>query len=504
MTCPRNKPPPRALEGAPSKPRPADNPKGDDQLMNTLNLRQQASKLVLAIALATGTAMIAGHIVPDAAHAQRKKKKDKEGEAPKADYSKEWTEAFVPVDEQLNAPGTDLASLLPKIDQILALSKTPDEQLQTGQLIYNIGVKLGQSATDDAGKNTAMVQRLRGMDMMIESGRVPIDAVGSYNYTAFQLASVLEQHAKARTYLQRAIDVNYSSEQATPADLIVAMAQNHFETDEYARGLDYLGQAIEAKTAAGQTVEEQLYQVGFSVAYRNDLRPQVYDWAIVRAQKFPTPVNWRDAVNVVRQLNEYDQQPTLDLLRLSRMAGVLDSKQDLIIYLETADARRLPQEVKDVVNQLNAAGSLDLSDTYIVEQYCLADRRLADDRKELPIIEKEGMAPDASLLRVVGAGKALLNYSEYERAAPFFERALTIPGADTGEVLTLLGLTQVGMADYAAAKETFAKITGEREPIARVWLGYVKALEDGTALRANYDRSTMTELKCNRDGDGFQ
>ncbi|MEL7518694.1 MAG: hypothetical protein AAFN48_07050, partial [Pseudomonadota bacterium] len=171
--------------------------------MKTLTLRKQASKLVLAIALATGTAMVAGHIVPDPAHAQRKKKKKKkEEEAPAAEYSKEWREAFVPLDEQMKAEGADPRSFSAQIEQVVGLANTGDERLQTGQLIYNHGIRLGNVATTDAEKTTGIQTRLRGMEMMLGSGKVPLDAIGQYNFIVFQLASVSGQPEKARGYLK--------------------------------------------------------------------------------------------------------------------------------------------------------------------------------------------------------------------------------------------------------------------------------------------------------------
>ena len=63
--------------------------------MTPYNLRKQASNLVLAIAIATGSAVAIGALLPTEAHAQRKKKKDKKEEsASKAQYSKEFIEAY--------------------------------------------------------------------------------------------------------------------------------------------------------------------------------------------------------------------------------------------------------------------------------------------------------------------------------------------------------------------------------------------------------------------------
>ncbi|MEO1731690.1 MAG: hypothetical protein AAFR64_13260 [Pseudomonadota bacterium] len=431
--------------------------------MNTKSLRKQASKLVLAIALATGTAMVAGHIAPDEAHAQRskkKKKKDKESE-PKSEYSKEWREAFVPLQEKFKAEDADVSALLGEIEAVVALAKSGDELLQTGQLIYNAGIGIND-----------LPMRLRGMEMMIGSGKVPAAAIGQYNFISFQLADNLKDYQKARTYLQAAIDQGYTRQDLTAADLQVAMAQNYFNANEYPAGLVELEKAIEAKIAAGETVEERLYDIGFSVAYREDIQPQVYDYAIRRAQLFPDTENWINAINLVRVLNDLSPEATLDLLRLSRAADVLTDKQEYIIYVETADARALPQEVKDVIEEGYASGALDREDTYVSDQYRIANDRVESDRADLPELENDAMAADAGVRTVAAAASAFLSYGQYDKAVAFYQKALTMPGVETDETLTRLGIAQVGAQDYAGAQETFAKVAGERGPVARVWAGY--------------------------------
>lgn len=447
--------------------------------MNTVTVRKHASKLVLAIALATGTAMIGGHIVPDAAHAQRKKKKDKEEEAsaPAAQYSKEWRAAYVPLKEQLDAEGANPASFQAQIEQVVSLSQSGDEKLQTGQLIYNSGIRMGDAATDDAGKKAGLAMRLRGMEMMVGSGSVPLTAVGQYNFIAYQLSSATGDNVKARGYLQTAIDMGYTNNQS-PSDLLVAKAQTYFNTDEYAEGLRVLDQAFAAQEAAGEAPDERLYEIAFSVAYREDLRPQVYNYAIKRAQLFPKPANWTNAINVVRVLNEYNDQQTLDLLRLSRAAGVMTDKQEYLIYVETADARRLPQEVKNVIEEGYAKGAIERDDTYIADQLRVASGRIQSDRADLPALERDARAASATLATVRAAGSAFLSYGEYAKAVEFYTKTLSMPGVDAEESLTRLGMAQVGLEDYAAAQETFARITGVRMPIAKVWAGYA-AYEGG-------------------------
>ncbi|MEM7688094.1 MAG: hypothetical protein AAF291_03655 [Pseudomonadota bacterium] len=463
--------------------------------MNTLTLRKQASKLVLAIALATGTAMVAGHIVPDEAHAQRKKKKDKKDKEDKAQYSQEWRAAFVPLDEQLKAEGADPRAFTAQIEQVVGLAQSGDERLQTGQMIYNAGIKMGNLATTEADKKTGIETRLRGMEMMLQSGKVPIAATGQYNYIVFQLASVAGQPAKAREYLQNAMNLGYTGDQSK-SDLLVAMAQTYFSTNEYPKGLEVLDDAFAAQIAAGETPEERLYEIAFSVAYREDLRPQVYDYAIKRAQMFPTDENWTNAINVVRVLNDYDDQATLDVLRLSRMAGVMNDKQEYLIYVETADARRLPQEVKEVIEQGYASGAVERDDSYLADQLRIATGRIETDRSELPVLAQDARAADASLATVRAAANAFLSYGDYDKAVEFYSKSLNIPGVDTEEALTRLGIAQIGKEDYVSATETFAKVTGARAPLARVWSGYAdyKIGGDAAAAGATDDSPSLGEL----------
>ncbi|MEM9084600.1 MAG: hypothetical protein AAGB23_01595 [Pseudomonadota bacterium] len=462
--------------------------------MNTLKLRKQASKLVLAIALATGAAMIAGHVAPAEAQAQRKKKKDKK-EDDKPQYSKEWREAFVPLDEQLKAEGADPRSFTSQIDQVVAISQSGDERLQTGQLIYNAGIRLGEIDSSETGQNAAYAMRLRGMEMMIGSGKAPAAAVGQYNFIAYQLAGASGQAEKSRTYLQAAIDAGYSGNQS-PSDLLVAMAQTYFSTDEYAKGLQVLDDAIASKQAAGEPVEERLYEFAFSVAYREDLQPQVYDYAIRRAQMFPTDDNWTNAFNVVRVLNEYGAQETLDILRLKRIAQLLDDKQDFIIYVETADARVLPQEVKDVIELGYATGEVERDDTFIADQLRIATGRIETDREELPVLEEDARAAGADLATVRAAGSAFLSYGEFDKAVEFYSKTATMPGGDTEETLTRLGMAQVGMEDYEGAKATFAKVTGPRMPIARIWAGYAEYQSGGASAQSGPTGQAVSAIEA--------
>lgn len=440
--------------------------------MNTMTLRKQASNLALAVALATGSAVVAGALFPAEAHAQ-KRKKDKEKEedsASKPQYSKEFIEAYQPVNTALNAEGADAAALMPQVRGIIPVATSPDEKLAGGGLVYNAGIKTGDRAV-----------QLEGMQIMLSSGKVPAEQVGQYNFIAYQLASALDQFGQARTFLQAAIDANFSNETIGVEDLQIAMAESYFSNEEYTEGLDYLNRAIEGRKQQGLPVDERWYRRGITVAYQNEIVPQIYDVAVAWIGEFPSQTNWRDAINLARNLNDFEGPEMLDLLRLSRRLDALTEKNDYIFYIDAADARRLPLEVKEVIEEGYASGAVGRDDTYVAESLTVASNRIASDRADLPALERDAGAADAGLRTVVAAGNAFLSYGEHEKAVRFFQKSLDMPGVDTNEVLTRLGIAQVGMGDYAAAQATFGKVTGNRVPIARLWSAYADAQGSGAS-----------------------
>ena len=345
--------------------------------------------------------------------------------------------------------------------QLPALANSPDEKIAAGGLIFNSGLKLQDKDL-----------QLAGMELMLASGKVPIDQVARYNFIAYQLSNGAEDYPKARKYLQQAIDTNFSTETISAADLQIAMAENYFSANELREGLAYLKNAIETRTAQGQDVQEQWYRRGLTVAYNNEVTPEVYEFTSLWIEAFPSSANWRDAVNLTRNLGSYEPQQLLDLLRLAKATDALQDKNDYILYIEAADARRLPQEVKSLIETAYARDAVSRDDIYVADSLSTANGRIASDRADLPSLERDANAASAGLRTVVAAAGAFYSYGEYAKAARLYEKALSLPGVNAAEATTRLGMSQVGLGDFAAAQTTFAKVSGARAPIAMLWSAY--------------------------------
>lgn len=435
----------------------------EDALTNLSSPRRPARlgrQLALALALASGTALIAVPGLADAAHAQKKKKDEKE--AAKPVYTEAFVKGYQPLDAAMKAPAPDVTALKPQMVALQSLATSPDEKLALGAMMFNGGI---------IGKDPSL--QLQGVELMLGSGKATGDDAGRYNVVASQLAGSLKDYDKARSYLQKAIDLNYSGPNIAAADLRLSMAELYFSENRDAEGLKYLGDAIAAQRAQGTKVDERWYRRGISVAYAGEIVPQVYDFVEGWVSDYPTTENWRDAINLTRNLNDFEAPVMLDLLRLGDRVDTLNAKNDYVYYIEAADTRRLPAEVKRVIDEAYARGVIPKgSDSWVEEQYKLASNTVGEDRTALPVLERDANAASAQLRTVMAAGEAFLSHDDFAKAVAFYERALGMPGADRNMVLTRLAIAQIGAGNAGAARENLAKIEGARVPVARLWSAY--------------------------------
>lgn len=437
--------------------------------LNVLPRRKPGANLALAIALACGTA-VAAVGVAEPAHAQKKKKK-KKGED--AAYSSEFIAAYNPLNEAVTAGTADVPAIRGQIDALLAMATSPDEKLASGNLAYQAGAN-----SQDRGL------QLAGMEMMLASGKLSIENQPQYNFVAYQLANALNDQEKARQYLQQAINLNYTTDEISNDLLQAQMAESYFREDRFKEGLDYLSSAISAREATGSAAPEEWYRRGLQVGYSNEIVPEVYDFVVGWVEHYPSETNWRDAVNIARNLNTYKSGEMLDLMRLAFKIDTMNNKQDYIEYVEAADARRLPKEVADVIEHGYANGRASKDDIYLADSLSTAKGRIAADRSELPALERDARAASAGLRTVVAAGDAFLSYSQFAKAEEFYSKALGMPGVDTHEVTTRLGIAQAKQGKNAAAAATFASVEGSRKPIAMLWAAHVAQAAADTTTAA--------------------
>ncbi|MGY6551911.1 MAG: tetratricopeptide repeat protein [Erythrobacter sp.] len=424
--------------------------------------------LALAIALASGTAIVGTLGFADVAHAQKKKDK----KAASQPYSPEFVAAYEALDPQVKA-GTDAATLKPKLLELAGIATSPDEKIVAGQMMYNVG-----------NQNKESELQLRGLEMMVDSGQIPAESVGAAQYTLHQLHRGNKNYDQARYYLQMAIDGNFTAENITPAYLQYSMAQIDFAQNNTTDGLSNLKKAIETARSNGEQVQELWYKVGVQTAYENQMRPEFGEFAMGWMADYPSAENWRLAIDVARNMSSIDNragmEQTLDLMRLAKRVNAMESRRDFGIFIDTAKDLGYPNEITQVIDKGYDAGVFARNDSSIAEELRTAKQKVAEDKRDLAGIEASARKPDARTASIMSAGNTFLSYNDYAKAAEFFEMALAKPDVNRDEALQRMGMAQIGMGDYAAAAETLGKVQGERAAISALWNAYAQNQMRGT------------------------
>jgi tetratricopeptide (TPR) repeat protein len=418
-----------------------------------------AKHLALAVALATGSVLTMTAIA-EPAHAQRNKKS-------KAKYSKAFVAAFTPIQKALNEAG-DVATAKSLVPTLLPTAQSADEQMAAGNVIFSIGSK---------SQDPAM--QFQGLELMLNSGKVALEQLGQFNFAAYQLSSQMGNQDQARSYLQQAINYNYSTPSITADALQVEMAETYFREDRFREGLGFLSSAIEQRKASGAAVDEQWYKRGMQISYNNEITPEVYQFVTGWIGDNSSPANWREAVNIARNLNTFDDAELLDILRLSYRKDALIEQRDFIDFLGATDARRTPMESKAVAEKGIATGKLSGSDTLIGEVIASANSSIRNDRADLPVLERDARATSSNARLVLAAGEAFLSYGQAVKAEEFFAKALTMPGVNADLANTRLGIAQADQGKSTEAKASFAKVGGSRAGIAALWSAHVDEMAGG-------------------------
>ncbi len=424
---------------------------------------RSTSTFAIAIALATGAA-VGMTAIETPAQAQ---KKEKEAQP---EYSKEFLDAYRPIDEIEKSAAPDYAAAKALVPALVQAARSADEQQAAGGLVYNIGNK-----TSDED------MRLRGIQLMMDSGKASPELTGQLGFAGYQIYSARGDVANARAALEAAIDANYSfnanlSDGSTrmygPDDMRLMIADLYFDNENYAEGLSYLSQQIEARKAAGEPVSEQWIRMGLANAYNNQIGDQAAEYAAWLATDYPTKLNWADAVVITLNSRDYSNAETLDLLRLARRMQNYSDPRVLSEYVEVLDPRRYPGEAIAAIDEGYAIGAADRTDSYITEVRAEAASRVEGDRADLPTLAAEARGANADLKTLVLAGDTFLSYDRPTEAEEFYTKALGMSGVERPLVLTRLGIAQYDQGKYAEAQETFGRVEGARRDLANLWAIY--------------------------------
>ena len=397
----------------------------------TKSARGLASRFALALALAGG-AVIGSAVVAPAAYAQ--------------DNSRGFANAYSPVAALVAGEMPNWPAAAAQFETLVAAIENEDDRNIAG----NFALQIGSNTSNPA------FQR-RGLEMMLQSGKVEPARIGQFNYFVGTLAYQANDYAASRTALQAAIAAGYT--QDDPYGVIM---ESYIKEGRVDAGLDYLDTLV----AGGVALDQNWFLRSLQQSYDGGLAAESLRASTLLVTHFPGAENWTKSLQVMNELAELDGQGQLDLLRLMRSTQAMTQRSEFVRYIENADPRIMSNEVLSVLAEGLAAEHFTTGDTYYTEVKAIADTRAPVDRRELEQTVREGQAGTAMDASV--AGDVLYSLSDFARAEMMYQQALE-KGGDRDTALTRVGMAQVMQGNYAVAIATLGQVSGNRQPVATLW-----------------------------------
>lgn len=426
------------------------------------------SRVALAVALSSGLAVAAA----TPAMAAKKEK------APANNFSPEFVKAAGPIEKAMTAATGKIPGGKPTPEALAAAKQafdaavggdgkaafqaaiptatTPDDKNALGSMLRNYGI---------IAQDLSLKQQ--GTVLMIDSGKLAGPAIGTNNYDAGITAYQLKDWANSAKYLKAAKDAGFV-DSSGQMDLVLADAYKRSNNPEAA--LQMAKDDIASAQARGVAPAETSLRNALQATYTAKQLGQSTEYAALLGQYYPA--TWNTALSVVRQLSSLPRDQNVDLMRLMYLTGSMADKRDYYEYIENVDPRAYPGEALKVMNDGLAKGKLTPGD---VPDKANTEGRVAADKAALAASERDANKPGATGATVVAAGDVFLSYDQPAKAEGFYAKASSIAGVDANKVALRLGMSQVLQGKYAEGQASLAKVTGTRQPVAKMWAAYAKS-----------------------------
>ena len=305
------------------------------------------------------------------------------------------------------------------------------------------------------------------IDSMIASGAAPeaeLPQLYRNQAALFQNQGKLD---KAEASLTR-----YTELAPGDADALVALATIKNDRKKPQEAVALIGRAIALRKAAGQPAPESWYKRGLNLALMQQMAPQSLQFARELVTAYPSPVNWRDALTIYRDVAKPDAATSIDAWRLTRMAKALGGERDYLAFAQALSAAGLAAESKSVLDQGVAARMVDPGKATFKELIAESGKKASAEKAALNAKQSAAMAA-ATGAPALAAADAFLAAGEHSKAVPLYRAALEKGGVDSSIVNMRLGLALALADNRPEAEAAFRSVTGARSELASLWLAWL-------------------------------
>src|SRR5690242_1811355 len=223
------------------------------------------------------------------------------------------------IDLQKAVDANDVANIPARLAAAQAAASTKEDRYLIGQMQLKAALK----ANDSNAMRTAI-------DAIAASGyQTPTEVAKLYMALGGNLYNA-KQYEPAAAVLERAAQLDPSNTQ-----VLLNLGETRFAQGRPADAVSVFQRAIQAQLTAGQKPEEALYKRALGIAYDNKL-PSAVDISREWVAAYPTADSWHNAIAILRNQSQQDEEGTLDLMRLLQAAGALNTAGDYGLFAEAA------------------------------------------------------------------------------------------------------------------------------------------------------------------------
>lgn len=316
---------------------------------------------------------------------------------------------------------------------------------------------------------TALIATEEALDTHYLTGKPQLDLMESLVHAAYS--------AKDYARVLRATE-RYAQAGGSQADIDALRLQALYLSGDYAAAAEGFQRQLAADDAAGRVPSEKQLQVLATV--QNQLKDKAgYARTAERLAKlYPKPSYWSVVISQVDQ-QKLATRELLDLLRLMRVTGVLNSAEQYVAMANLAMLAGLPAEAQAAMVEGYAKGKLGQGPK-AAEHAALRDkttREAADDVAQRTREEKGALAArDGNAL--VGLGQVLVAEGKLEQGIALLEQGVAKGGLRQPDEARLhLGIAQALAGRNDAAKLTLSATRGSQglNELVRLWTLYASS-----------------------------
>ena len=425
------------------------------------------SHFAMAIALISAGGLVS---MPQSALAQKEKKdkkKNKKGKEsqqdtePQLQASEGFVASYISIESLLTAGDAEGAKAsLANLEAVIA---NDSDRFYFGDITRKIGVALKDKATE-----------IKGIDAMLPSPFLPTANKPIFLYIKGTYENSLGNYASAISNLRQSYDLGF---RRGNIETFLGIIYNNNKQPEEA--ITWYERAADSLSAQGPNPDINKLYGNMVIAAIESGNGTLIDSTFRRVLSKTMDKNlWHDGLTQLMSISDFNDQEILDVLRLMRATDTLLYSNEYSEYVETADPRRLPNEVLEILQLGESKGHIISSDITFREFKTVASSRLAADKADLPAAERDAIN-STSGNSARSTADALLSYGEYGRAITMYKLALERGGIEVDRTRNRLGIALLKNGDLEEAKKSFAALTSaNRKKIGEYWTIYANNLQN--------------------------